>query len=933
MMRPQAVVRIGVTLSVLALMAAAYLHPAEQAEVRAAPLVDAAAPAPAADAPAVPDPPAVDPPPERRHLLERIDDAAIAQIYADGFETLDLREKVLVWHLYNAALAGRDIFYDQRYEHNLEMREVLEEILVHGGAVDPAALEAIHRYAKLFWINTGPYNNLTARKFVVDLDPPAFRAAAAAAAAAGARFPTAEGETLDDLLTRLEPLFFDETVDPILTNKTPADGGDILLSSANNLYEGVSMADLVGFEERYALNSRLVKRDGQLVEEVYRIDGDGRYAEDLREVVRHLEAAIPFATEPMAAALEALVQWYRSGEPADRRAYDIAWVADQASPVDTINGFTEVYMDARGAKGSWEALVYYINREKTEAIRTLAEHAQWFEDHMPWDPSYRKEGVRGITANAIDVVVEIGDSGPITPIGINLPNDQTVREEYGSKSISLSNVIAAYDLSQPPAYRAEFTWDEAEHARAEQWGSLAGDLTVNMHEVIGHASGQLAERLGGNAQPFLREQYSALEEARADLVALYFIADPKLAEIGIVDAADQADIVLAEYEAYARNAILQLRRVREGDQLEQDHMRNRQMVVHWLIDNTEAVEVRRRDGKTYNVVTDAQAFREGVGRLLGEVQRIKSEGDYDAARALFESYGIRFDPALRDEVLERVADVDLPSYTGFVMPKLEPVTGADGAITDVLISYPQDFTRQMLEYSGKSLPAADPTTDQVGDGPHLLVELFTADSEAALARYRDQRAAGLLAAGGAAGASLFELRQQQEPSTPLPGPFYAGVYPLESGAPVPAPPAPIDGLQIVGSATYGRIGVYGEPAPPGQARESAMLVFSHPTDLGHDAEYNAWYTDNHMIDVARSPHYRASTRYAPRHQLAGAPLSYLCLYEVEAPYSPELHEGLMHWLTETPDDFRQPQPKTPAGEDVLTLDLWGYFARLWTVTD
>ena len=932
MMRPQAVVRIGVTLSVLALMAAAYLHPAEQAEVRAAPLVDAPAPAPA-DAPAVPDPPAVDPPPERRHLLERVDDAAIAQIYADGFETLDLREKVLVWHLYNAALAGRDIFYDQRYEHNLEMREVLEEILVHGGAVDPAALEAIHRYTKLFWINTGPYNNLTARKFVLDLDPPAFRAAAAAAAAAGARFPTAEGETLDELLTRLEPLFFDETVDPILTNKTPADGGDILLSSANNLYEGVSMADLVGFEERYALNSRLVKRDGQLVEEVYRIDGDGRYAEDLREVVRHLEAAIPFATEPMAAALEALVQWYRTGEPADRRAYDIAWVADQASPVDTINGFTEVYMDARGAKGSWEALVYYINREKTEAIRTLAEHAQWFEDHMPWDPSYRKEGVRGITANAIDVVVEIGDSGPITPIGINLPNDQTVREEYGSKSISLSNVIAAYDLSQPPAYRAEFTWDEAEHARAEQWGSLAGDLTVNMHEVIGHASGQLAERLGGNAQPFLREQYSALEEARADLVALYFIADPKLAEIGIVDAADQADIVLAEYEAYARNAILQLRRVREGDQLEQDHMRNRQMVVHWLIDNTEAVEVRRRDGKTYNVVTDAQAFREGVGRLLGEVQRIKSEGDYDAARALFESYGIRFDPALRDEVLERVADVDLPSYTGFVMPKLEPVTGADGAITDVLISYTQDFTRQMLEYSGKSLPAADPTTDQAGDGPHLLVELFTADSEAALARYRDQRAARLLAAGGAAGASLFELRQQQEPSTPLPGPFYAGVYPLESGAPVPAPSAPIDGLQIVGSATYGRIGVYGEPAPPGQARESAMLVFSHPTDLGHDAEYNAWYTDNHMIDVARSPHYRASTRYAPRHQLAGAPLSYLCLYEVEAPYSPELHEGLMHWLTETPDDFRQPQPKTPAGEDVLTLDLWGYFARLWTVTD
>ena len=638
---------------------------------------------------------------ERRYLLERIDDAAVAQIYADGFEELDLREKVLVWHLYNAALAGRDIFYDQRYAHNLGMRETFEEILTHPGGVEPATLEAIHRYATLFWINTGPYNNLTARKFVLDTTPAAFRAAAHAAAAAGAAFPIRGEETLDALLDRLEPLFFDAAVDPILTNKTPAPGDDMLLSSANNLYDGVSMADLEGFDERYPLNSRLVKRGGRLVEEVYRIDGGGRYARELAEVVRHLEAAIPFATEPMAAALEALITWYRTGEPADRRAYDVAWVADRASPVDTINGFTEVYMDARGAKGAWEALVYYVNREKTETIRTLAEHAQWFEDHMPWDPRYRKAGVRGITANAIDVVVEIGDAGPVTPIGINLPNDQTVREQYGSKSVSLSNVIEAYDLSRPAAYRSEFTWDEAEEARAERWGSLAGDMTTNMHEVIGHASGQLAERLGGNAQPFLREQYSALEEARADLVALYFIADPKLVEIGIFDAEDQADVALAQYEAYARNAILQLRRVREGNQLEQDHMRNRQMVVHWLIENTDAIEVRRRDGRTYNVVTDAAAFRAGVARLLAEVQRIKSEGDYDAARSLFETYGIRFDPALRDEVLERVARVDLPSYTGFVMPKLEAVTGADGSITDVRISYPRDFTRQMLEYSGK----------------------------------------------------------------------------------------------------------------------------------------------------------------------------------------------------------------------------------------
>ena len=638
---------------------------------------------------------------EHQYLLERIDDAAIAQVYADGFAALDLREKTLIWHLYNAALAGRDIFYDQRYAHNLEMREVLEEILTHADGVDPGTLDAIHRYTKLFWINTGPFNNLTARKFVPETTPEAFAEAVHAAAAAGAAFPTHEGETLGAMISRIEPIVFDPDVDPILTNKSPRGGEDMLLSSANNLYAGVSMADLEEFDEQYPLNSRLVKRDGELVEEVYRIDGDGRYADELREVVRHLEAALPFATEPMAAALEALTTWYRTGEPEDREAYDIAWVADQDSSVDTINGFTEVYMDARGAKGSWEALVFYVNQERTETIRTLAEHAQWFEDRMPWDPQYRKEGVRGITANAIDVVIEIGDAGPVTPIGINLPNDQTVREQYGSKSVSLSNVIEAYDLSAPAAYRSEFTWDDAETARAEQWGSLAGDMTTNMHEVIGHASGQLSERLGGNAQPFLREQYSALEEARADLIALYFIADPKLVEIGIFDASDQPDIVLAEYEAYARNAILQLRRVREGDQLEQDHMRNRQMVVHWLIDNTDAIEVRQRDGKTYNVVTDAEAFRAGVAELLAEVQRIKSEGDYDAAKTLFETYGIRFDPALRDEVLERVARVNLPSYTGFVMPKLEAVTAADGTITDVLISYPQDFTEQMLEYSGK----------------------------------------------------------------------------------------------------------------------------------------------------------------------------------------------------------------------------------------
>ena len=639
---------------------------------------------------------------DRPYLLEQVGDAAIVQLYADGFESLTLREKTLVWHLYQAALAGRDIYYDQRYEHNLEMREVLEEIITHPAGIDAETLDAIHTYTKLFWINTGPFNNLTARKFVVETTPARFGAAVAAAARAGATFPTHDGETLTQMLERMTPLFFDPDVDAIVTNKTPGPGQDMLLSSANNLYKDVSMADLDRFEERYPLTSRLVKVDGELVEEVYKVGG--KYSDEISEIIRHLDAAIPYASAPMAKALGANIAYYRTGSSVDQRAYDIAWVEDRSSTVDTINGFTEVYMDARGAKGSWEALVFHVNPEKTGAIKTLAANAQWFEDRMPWDPKYRKEGVTGITANAIDVVFETGDSGPVTPIGINLPNDQTVRERYGSKSVSLSNVNDAYDRSRPGTYRQEFAWTPDEAERSRQWGSLAGEMTTNMHEVIGHASGKLAERLGGSAQPDLKEQYSALEEGRADLIGLYFLADPKLVELGVLPADAQEDIIHAEYESYTRNALLQLRRIREGTQIEEDHMRNRQMIIHWLMANTDAIETRTRDGKTFYVMVDWRVFREGVATLLGEVQRIKAEGDYDAARTLFETYGIHFDPALRDEVVERVDAIGLPSYSGFVQPRLEPVLDANGAITDVTISYPQDLTVQMLEYSGKRMP-------------------------------------------------------------------------------------------------------------------------------------------------------------------------------------------------------------------------------------
>src|SRR5690349_3822554 len=507
---------------------------------------------------------------ERPYLLERVDNVAVVQLYADGFEQLPLREKVLIWHLYEAALAGRDIYYDQRHPLNLEMRDTLEAILRHGQDLAPDVRDEITRYTKLFWINTGPYNFLTARKILMRLTPAQFSAAAHAAQTRGAEFPTAPGESLDQLLTRIGPMFFDPDVDPAVTNKTPPAGEDILTASASNLYRNVTLHELDNFTERYELNSRVVKRDGAIVEEVYRVGG--RYDEQLSRIVAHLEAALPFAPEKMVRALKALIGFYRTGSVEDRRAYDVAWVEDQDSPVDTINGFIEVYMDPRGRKGAWEAIVFYTNREKTEQVRAIADNAQWFEDHMPWDPKYRKPKVTGVTVRAIDVVVESGEAGPLTAIGINLPNDQEVRERHGSKSVSLSNVLHAYDRSTPSSMRSEFCWSTEEADRAERWATFANELATNLHEVIGHGSGLTAERLNGAPHAFLREHYSSIEETRADLVALYFIADPKMAEVGLVPAESHDEVIWAEYEAYARTALVQLRRVREGTSIHEDHM-------------------------------------------------------------------------------------------------------------------------------------------------------------------------------------------------------------------------------------------------------------------------------------------------------------------------------------------------------------------------
>lgn len=640
---------------------------------------------------------AEDNPAERPYLLERIGDAAVVQVYADSFKDLPLEQKKLAWHLYQAAIAARDIYYDQRHAQSLTIRDLMEAIVVVPDVAPEPVRQKIERYTKLFWINNGPYHNLTARKFVIECTRDELAAAVNKAAASGAALPLAKGETPDALVDRLAPMLFDPNHQPIVTNKTPGEGKDILKDSSNNLYVGVSTADLKGFTEKYELNSRLVKEGDKLVEQPYKVGG--LYDAQIRAVIAHLKEAVKVAPPASAKAIEALVKLYETAEDADRVAYDIAWVQDKDALIDTINYFTEVYMDARGKKASHEAIVSYVNPAKTAEIRKIAEQATYFEANMPCDPKYRKPDVKGITANAIDVVVETGDAGPITPIGINLPNDQAIREKYGSKSVSLSNIIEAYEKSTSPGLRTEFAWTPEEAARSEKYGALAQDLTVNMHEVIGHASGRISEALNGKPQDLLKEQYSALEEGRADLVALYYIADPKVVELGLVKAEEHKDVVLAEYEYYTRNAIVQLRRVREGDQIEEDHMRNRQMIVHWLLANTKAIEKRERDGKTFYVMVDANAFREGVGKLLAEVQRIKSEGDYAAAKALFETHGIKFDPKLRDEVLARVDKLNLPSYTGFVMPRLEAEKNPAGEITDVKVSYPKDLTRQMLEYS------------------------------------------------------------------------------------------------------------------------------------------------------------------------------------------------------------------------------------------
>jgi dipeptidyl-peptidase III len=654
---------------------------------------------------------------DRPYLLEKVDDVGIVQLYADGFERLTVKDKILCWHLYQAAVAGRDIFIQQKCSQGLAIRNLLEGILAHPEGVDAGTLAEIRRYLKHFWVDNGPYSAVTSRKNVLNLDRTALLAAMQVV---GKSSPDTPAQMLAVGTGEIGRILFDPKYKPMCTAKNPEGGQDVIEASGVNFFEGgVTSKDLEEFIEQYPLNSNVVKsvENGKTVlTEVPWRAGDlmsgrspGMYAETILEIIGHLEAAMPYAPEPTRKALEALVKWYRTGRESERRAYDIAWVADKDAVVDTVNGFIEVYLDPRGKKGAWEGIVSYEDPKKANLIKAIANNAKWFEEHMPYDEEFRRPDVKGISARSIDVVIETGDSGPVSAIGINLPNDQQVRETYGSKSVSIANVVEAYDRSTPAAAKGEFCWDAAELARTEKWGPLVSDLHTNMHEVIGHASGRQAPDKRGEPAHWIKENYSALEEARADLVALWFLRDPKLKELGLIDDVDEAS--REGYEQYTRNGgLVQLRRMKQGDQLEEDHMRNRQMIVRWILANGDgAIQERERDGKHYLVVADADKWRAAAGKLLALVQRLKSTGDYEGSKKLFDQYGIKFDPKLRDEVVARYAKLNVPSYTGFVMPRLQPVM-KESEIVDVAISYPQSIEQQMLEWSGrrKAPPVAAP---------------------------------------------------------------------------------------------------------------------------------------------------------------------------------------------------------------------------------
>lgn len=644
---------------------------------------------------------------EFSYIVDQFADLQILRYQVPGFENLSLRQKQLLYHLSEAALMGRDILFDQNGRYNLVIRWTLEAVYQYG-TVDKSSADyqAFEVYLKRVWFANGIHHHYGEDKFIPGFSEAFFDAAVRSVDAS--LLPLKVGETVDTLLARLKPVIFDPTVMP----KRTVQSGDTdwIQASANNYYgEDVTQAEVEAFYGKmkaegdsrcplsYGLNSRLEKENGLLVERVWKVGG--LYSEAIERIVAELEKAAAFAeNEKQRQIIATLIDYYRTGDLRTFDAYSILWVEDTDSQVDFVNGFIETYGDALGLKASWESTVNFRNEEATRRTQTISENAQWFEDHSPVDQRFKKERVKGVSAKVITVTMLGGDCYPSTPIGINLPNADWIRRDHGSKSVTIENIMEAYDkASQGSGFSDEFVWSDEERNRIKTYGFLTDMLHTDLHECLGHGSGQL---LPGTDPDALKAYASTLEEARADLFGLYYLADPKMQELGLVP---DGEAFKAEYYKYMMNGLLtQLVRIEEGKDVEEAHMRNRQLIARWVFEQGAAdkvVELKKRDGKTFVVINDYQQLRALFGKLLAEVQRIKSEGDYEAGRSLVENYGVKIDPVLHHEIRERYVRLHLSPYKGFVNPVMREVKDDSGHVTDITLDYTEGYAEQMLRYS------------------------------------------------------------------------------------------------------------------------------------------------------------------------------------------------------------------------------------------
>lgn len=639
-----------------------------------------------------------------KYFVEQFADLKILRYQVPGFDTLSLNQKKLLYYLTQAGLAGRDILYDQNGKYNLAIRQTLENIVEnYKGNRNTDDFQKFMVYTKRVWFSNGIYHHYGSEKFLPEFSKDYF--AQLVKESAPEKLPFLGGENVDNFLGRIIPVMYDPE---LLSKKVSLDNGkDLVLSSAVNFYEGVTQNDVDQFygamtskkEERplsYGLNSKLVKENGKIVEKVYKIDG--LYGPAIKEIVKWLEKAAGVAeNEQQKAVIEKLIAYYQTGDLKTWDDYNVLWVKDLNSHTDFVNGFIESYEDPLGRKATWESIVNFKNLEATKRTEIISANAQWFEDNAPIDPRFRKREVKGVTAKVITAVNLGGNLAPATAIGINLPNADWIRKEHGSKSVTLENITYAYDkASQGTGMLEEFSYDQKEIDLIKQYGFLTDNLHTDMHECLGHGSGQL---LPGTSSDALKNYQSTLEETRADLFALYYLMDPKMVELGLIPDTTAAE---AEYIKYIRNGLLtQLTRIQPGKNIEESHMRNRQLIARWCFEKGKAdnvIEQKVKDGKTYFVINDYGKLRKLFGQLLGEVQRIKSEGDFEAGKALVENYGVKVDSELHKEVLERYKKLNLAPYAGFIQPELIPVE-KDGEIVDVKIQYPVDFTGQMLKFS------------------------------------------------------------------------------------------------------------------------------------------------------------------------------------------------------------------------------------------